>query len=116
MSSAMASRATVGLLAASMIAVRASRWDLVAPDAMTLPCGEPPASFNRRANTIVPSGVSESLDARPSRLHTNKFYSNFLVSGLVQAGSVRVGSVGLQILLQIHGGVNNAYTDKWSYF
>lgn len=90
----MASRVTVGLLAtASMTAtVSASRWDLVAPQPLTLPHVEPPSSFIRRANTIDPSGVSEGLEASLSRLHTNKFYSNFVVSesGLGQTRKRRV--------------------------
>lgn len=72
---------TVSMLTNSLTARADSRWDLVAPEVLTLPHNQPPSSFNRRANNIEPSGVSDKLDARPSRLQTNKFYSNFLVGG-----------------------------------
>ena len=95
MTSAMANRVTVGILAATSMtttAVCASKWDLVAPESLTLPYGQPPSSFTRQPNTIEPSGVSEGLDVRPSRLHTNKFYSNFLVSAFGLLASVESGA------------------------
>lgn len=55
-------------------------WDQVIPSTSALPSVAPPSSFNRTTNTILPVGTSAELsDARPARLHTNKFYSNFLV-------------------------------------
>ncbi len=71
------------LLAGSCSPGESEKWDLVAPRSNTLPNGEPPASFARRENTCVisPKGVSSTLDDRPALLHTNKFYSNLLVSG-----------------------------------
>ena len=68
------------LLAGSFSLGESDKWDLVAPRSNTLPNGEPPASFDRRENIISPLGVSSGLDDRPALLHTNKFYSNLLVS------------------------------------
>ena len=69
-----------GLLLAVAPIVEGSSWSLVAPRSNTLPSGEPPASFERRENIVSPLGVSSGLDTRPALLHTNKFYSNLLVS------------------------------------
>lgn len=56
-------------------------WQLVVPSTTALPSIEPPSSFNRSANNILPMGTSKKLsEALPNRLQTNKFYSNFLVS------------------------------------
>lgn len=56
-------------------------WKVVLPSTTALPSTEPPSSFNRAANNILPAGTSADLlsEARPTRLQTNKFYSNFLV-------------------------------------
>lgn len=55
-------------------------FQLVVPSTTALPSIEPPSSLNRSANNILPVGTSEELsEALPNRLHTNKFYSNFLV-------------------------------------
>lgn len=61
-------------------AAEGATWSTVAPRVGTLPNGEPPSSFERRENTVLPVGVSNGLDERPALLHSNKFYSNFLVS------------------------------------
>lgn len=56
-------------------------WQHVVPSTTALPSVEPPSSFNRSANNILPTGTTDELsDALPNRLQTNKFYSNFLVS------------------------------------
>ena len=68
----------LGLLLAVHMASAA--WLQVAPRSTSLPSGEPPSSFVRRDHTIDPVGVSDGLNARPALLHTNKFYSNFVVS------------------------------------
>lgn len=68
------------LLAANNVPTTSGTWSKIAPRAGSLPDGEPPSSFERRDNTIDPVGVSSELDARPALLHTNKFYSNFVVS------------------------------------
>lgn len=54
-------------------------FDTVVPTDDALPTGNPPGFFDRRENIISPLGVSGSLNTEPALLHTNKFYSNFLV-------------------------------------
>ncbi|CAN0512188.1 unnamed protein product, partial [Ectocarpus sp. 12 AP-2014] len=57
-------------------------WDLVVPSTSALPSISPPESFNRSVNNVLPLGTSVGLsEARPARLQTNKFYSNFLIDG-----------------------------------
>ena len=80
MALAMAGKLGIGLLLATNVPMTSASWSLVAPRTESLPTGEPPSSFERRENNIDPVGVSSELDARPALLHTNKFYSNFLVS------------------------------------
>lgn len=81
MALAMAGKLGTGLLlAASNAPMTSAAWDKVAPRTESLPHGEPPPSFERRDNNVDPVGVSSELDARPALLHTNKFYSNFVVS------------------------------------
>lgn len=69
------------VLLAGSPSVQGANWSLVAPRSNTLPSGEPPSSFDRRENIVSPLGVSSGLNNRPALLHTNKFYSNLLVSG-----------------------------------
>ncbi|CAM9110958.1 unnamed protein product [Scytosiphon promiscuus] len=69
------------LLAVSLPSKTAARWLRTVPRGNTLPDDGPPSSFDRRENIIYPVGVSSSLDERPALLHTNKFYSNFLLDG-----------------------------------
>lgn len=82
---AMVSRLCLGLLALCSGTRAASKWRLVAPRTNTLSDEEPPSSFDRRSSTILPIGVSSGLDSRPALLHTNKFYSNFVVRKLERA-------------------------------
>lgn len=62
--------------------------ELVVPSTTALPSVAPPSSFNRSFNNILPLGTSPELaEALPNRLHTNKFYSNFLVSDSCPLGA-----------------------------
>lgn len=65
--------------ASSVHAQSRPEWTQVIPDATVLSDAAPPSSFERRENNFSPVGVSSSLDSRPAALHTNKFYTDFLV-------------------------------------
>lgn len=72
------------LLAVALLLARPAQsqnWLRTAPRGDALPDDRPPSSFEGRDNNIFPVGVSDALDDRPALLHSNKFYSNFVVSG-----------------------------------
>lgn len=76
-------------LATSADGAEEQGWQLVVPSTTALPSIEPPSSFNRSVNNILPMGTSEELsEALPNRLQTNKFYSNFLVSQPTYSGAL----------------------------
>lgn len=71
------------LLAVALLFARpaqAGSWLRTAPRGNALPDDRPPASFEGRDNNIDPVGVSDALNAEPALLHSNKFYSSFVVS------------------------------------
>lgn len=73
---------TGSLLTVALLLARPAQaaWRKTAPRGNALPDDRPPASFEGRDNNIFPFGVSDALDDRPALLHSNKFYSNFIVS------------------------------------
>ena len=83
-------RVNTGFLAASLLAVsafvlkpaQAGVWLRTAPRGDALPDDRPPSSFEGREHFLYPFGVADELyePDKPALLHSNKFYSNMLVS------------------------------------